>query len=59
MMDRETTIDYMKRAVTCNQMDYSFCKDKNCYDCQYDYPVMIIDVVKSALKLLEAEEEDE
>ena len=56
-MDRKTTIDYMKRAVTCNQMSYSFCKDKNCYDCQYDYPVSIIDVVKSALELIEAEDE--
>ena len=59
MMDRETTINYMKRAVACFKADFEeTCKDRNCFDCPYNYPASIVDVIESALKLLEVEEDN-
>ena len=58
-MDRKTTIEYMRKAVACNKADYSVCANKRCSDCQYDYPVQIIELVESALKLIEEETDGE
>ncbi len=55
-MDRETTIEYMRKAVACHNEASTVCLGRDCRDCPHDYPVGPIELIKSALKLLEAEE---
>ena len=59
MIDRKTIIEYMKKAVACDNEDITACFDKNCRDCPHDYPMDDIELIESALKLLEAEENHE
>ena len=58
-MDRETVIEYMKQAVACDRASGETCKKyKMCVNCPNHIPVPLVKVVRAALKLLEAEEED-
>lgn len=54
-MDRETTINYMRKAVACFHEDNKVCLGRGCSDCPHDYPVENIDLIESALKLLEGD----
>ena len=58
-MDRETTINYMHKAVACHNENPTNCVGRNCCDCPHDYPAETIELIESALKLLEAEENNE
>lgn len=58
-MDRETTIEYMRKAVACHNENPADCLERNCCDCPHDYPAETIELIESALKLLEAEAEEE
>lgn len=58
MMDRETTINYMRKAVACHNEDHTACLGRDCRDCPHDYPVETIELIESALKLLEEEEDN-
>ena len=57
-MDRETTINYMQKAVACHNEDSTACLGRNCCDCPHDYHVETIELIESALELLEGEEKD-
>lgn len=57
-MDRKTTIDYMRKAVACHYEDSTACLGRNCCDCPHDYPAETIELIESALKLLEDGEEE-
>ena len=53
-MDREKTIEYMRREVACNNTTWKECnKFETCEGCPNGFPVPIIEVIKSALALLE------
>ncbi len=52
-MDRETTIEYMRKAVACHNENPADCHGRNCCDCSHDYPVDTIELIESALELLE------
>ena len=58
-MDRETTIEYMRKAVACHNEDSTACLSRDCCDCPHDYPAEGVELIESALKLLEAEEGDD
>jgi hypothetical protein len=52
-MNRETTIEYMRKAVACHNENPTDCLERNCCDCPHDYPAETIDLIESALELLE------
>ena len=52
-MDRETTIEYMRKAVACHNENLTDCLGRNCCDCSHDYHVDTIELIESALELLE------
>lgn len=56
-MEKEKLIEYMRKAVDCHNEDHTACLGRNCCDCPHDYPVEGVELIESALKLLEAEEE--
>ena len=58
-MDRETTINYMHKAVACHNENPTDCLGRNCCDCPHDYPAETIELIESALELLEDKAEDE
>lgn len=58
-MDRKTTIYYMRKAVACDNEDSTACLGRNCRDCPHYYPMDNTELIESALKLLEAEENNE
>lgn len=57
-MDRETTINYMHKAVACHYEDATVCLSRNCCDCPHDYPAETIELIESALKLLEEKDNE-
>lgn len=57
-MDKKTTIEYMKQAVECDNTSWETCKRHKCSTCPYRVPIPLIKVVRAALNLLEAEEEN-
>lgn len=56
-MEKEKLIEYMRKAVACHKEDSTACLGRNCSDCPHDYHVESIELIESALKLLEAEDE--
>lgn len=52
-MNRETTIEYMRKAVAYHNENPADCLGRNCCDCPHDYPVEAIELIESALELLE------
>lgn len=52
-MEKATLIDYMRKAVACHHENSTVCLSKECHDCPHDYPVETIELVESALELLE------
>ena len=57
-MNRETTIEYMRKAVACHNEDHTACLGRNCCDCPHDYPIETVELIESALKLLEEGEKE-
>lgn len=57
-MDRKTTIEYMRKAVACHHEDSTVCLERNCCDCPHDYPAETIELIESALELLEEGEKE-
>ena len=55
-MDRKTTIEYMHKAVACHNENPTDCLGRNCCDCPHDYPMGTIELIESALELLEGGE---
>ena len=58
-MEKEKLINYMRKAVACHNEDHTACLGRNCCDCPHDYPAETIELIESALKLLEAEEDND
>lgn len=58
-MDRKTTIEYMRKAVACHNENHTACLGRNCCDCPHDYPAETIELIESALKLLEEENNEQ
>lgn len=57
-MEKEMLMEYMRKAVSCHHEDSTACLGRNCSDCPHDYPVETIDLIESALKLLEEGEKE-
>ena len=57
-MEREKLIEYMRKAVACHHEDSIVCLGRNCRDCPHDYPVETIELIESALELLEEGKRD-
>jgi hypothetical protein len=57
-MNRETTIEYMRKAVACHNEDHTACLGRNCCDCPHDYPMETVELIESALELLEEGEKE-
>ena len=57
-MDRKTTIEYMRKAVACHNEDNTACLSRECHDCPHDYPAETIELIESALELLEEGEKE-
>lgn len=58
-MEKEKLIEYMRKAVACHNEDHTACLGRNCCDCPHDYPVETIELIESALKLIEEETDGE
>ena len=56
-MEKEKLIEYMRKAVACHNENPTDCLSRDCCNCPHDYPAETIELIESALKLLEAEEE--
>lgn len=57
-MEKEMLMEYMRKAVACHHEDSTDCLERNCCYCPHDYPVETIDLIESALKLLEEGEKE-
>lgn len=57
-MEKATLIDYMRKAVACHNENPAACLGRDCCDCPHDYPAEIIELIESALKLLEEGEKE-
>ena len=57
-MEKEKLIEYMRKAVACHHEDSTACLGRECCDCPHDYPVETIELIESALELLEGGEKE-
>ena len=52
-MEKDKLIEYMRKAVACHNENPADCLGRYCCDCSHDYPAETIELIESALELLE------
>lgn len=57
-MEKRKLMEYMRKAVACHNENPADCHERNCCDCPYDYPAENIELIESALELLEEGEKE-